>query len=166
MNNNANIPNTRDNSKLMPFLDSKVTAWFEQAINDLKSDHMMLQTGTAPNEKLHIYNEVIHGDQINTIALMKETADKHFIKKILNDYQTVLNTYELNIIRLYMGFGPSNVHVWIEIKDEDEATLYNLLKVEAKTNALNYNYGVRIDSIIVEQGEHLKPPSDFFNAIN
>ena len=141
--------------------DNEISAWFEKTIQTLRTDEMMLELGIATQEKKDMYSRFFKGNPDELMSETRTTSTKHFIKKLLIDYLTFVLKAEIKPIKLYADFNASQVLIWAEIEDNDEATEYALYKAEGQANALNYDYGFHISSTIVEKCDCLQTPKHY-----
>lgn len=135
------------------------TQWFQEFIATLQTHQLMLETNTASEELKNIYNVFFNGSETELAHAAKRSSDIHFIKSIIVDY---LKEIKQNMpVKLAFDLDDSEVLVWAEINNDDEATEDFLLLAEAAVNAKFHAYGYDITSTIVEKRDSLAVPNHY-----
>lgn len=138
---------------------STIEGWFDDFISTLRSHQIQLETNTADQELKKFYETVFGGNMDELIHLGKSSAQKYFVPRIIVDYvKHIANTKPL---KLAFDFNDSEVLVWAEIDDNNEALEKALLKTEALINAKYHQYGFDMESTVVEAGDNLPIPNHY-----
>lgn len=138
-----------------------INAWFQEMINHLKVDQLLMATDTASQPTRDFYNRFIFGNARDAVHHTRQNSNQFFIIKILTDYITTLNKARRIPRRLALGISDSRLLVWAEIEDNDEATEDALLLSEAEVNATYYENGFCINSTIVEKSDLIPIPPHY-----
>lgn len=139
--------------------------WFETFIDDLKTDHMMLTTGVAPEEKKIMYKAIIQKDALELAKTTRKMSTVIFIKSLVQDYLNELNSQKNRPIKLALGLSDSKILVWSVINDNDDETENTLLIAEAKVNGKYYKHGFYLNSTIIEESDNLATPPHYQTII-
>ena len=86
------------------------------------------------------------------------------MKNSLIIFEQYLNSLsELQGFPITMGVFETDkkINLWCVIKDNDDATETKLFTAEAKVNGSNINFGVLIETTVVEQSDQIKIPEQY-----
>lgn len=139
--------------------------WFEDLIDDLKSDHFMLSEDMAPEEKKQMYKVLMSNDAYKLMEKTREQSTMYFVKSIVQDYIKALSSQKSLPVKLALGLSDSKILVWSEIQDDNEDMQDALLLAEAKVNSKYHNLGFYINSTIIEQSDKLDIPPHYQKII-
>lgn len=149
-----NTPNSSNTSK-------KMEEWFEGLLNSLKVDQIQLQTGTADEEKMRLYGNMINGKYHEMFSDMRSNSSQFFIEHLVKEYLLELKNQNVKTIHLALELSDAKVLVWTEINDDDERSEDGLILSEAKINAKYSKYGFHISSTIVESSDSIPVPPHY-----
>lgn len=139
----------------------KVKDWFDELINMLRTDQIMLETKTAPEKTNALYNTFIFGNEAEIVESTRAASSLYFIKNLVFDYLKELKAYNRSPIKLALDLSDAKILVWAEIDEDDEETEDALILAEAKANAKYYKHGFHISSTIVEACDRLSVPPHY-----
>jgi hypothetical protein len=134
-------------------------AWFDEFIAAIKTHQLQLETNTASEELKGMYDVFMRGSDNELARLSKISANQHFIKKVIVDYVKAVSGQMP--IKLAFDLDDSEVLVWAEIENDNEAAEDFLLLAEAKVNAEYHQYGYDLTSTIVEVRDCLSIPNHY-----
>ena len=137
---------------------SQTTQLFDNLVASLRTHQLQLETKTAPTEIEHTYKVLMGNNTNDVFRLGKEAAQQYFVSQIILDY---LKHLDIPPIKLAFDFNDSEVLVWAEIADNDEALEKALLRAESKINAKYHPYGFDMETMIVEHGDGLTIPNHY-----
>ncbi len=143
--------------------NEKVKIFFDELVERIRVDQLMMETKTTSKEKHTIYKSLILGEETELAAMSRAASSMHFIKNLLLDYITELHHYKRRPVKLALDLSDAKVLVWAEIEDGDEKTEDALILSEAKANAKYATYGFHITSTIVEKSDKMEIPSHYQN---
>lgn len=140
--------------------------WFSDFIQKLNeavaADKSMLESGTAPKETRDFYKSLIEGDNLATLGLVRKSTSQNLSREIILSYLEQISALIPFIQKIGLDISDNKVHVWLEIRDEDETTENQLIRAESFINGtIGYGIGILIDSTIVETSDHLNMPDHF-----
>jgi len=141
--------------------DSKRDQWFDDLIAKLRTDQLQLETNTASNDKVVMYESLMNGNQVESMFKVKLESDKFFVRSMVVDFVKQLN-FDL-IDKLAFSFEFPEVLAWIQIKDSNSEKA--IIMSEAKTNAKYHSKGYDINSIIISPEDKLPVPNHYFQLI-
>ncbi len=100
------------------------------------------------------------GNDLDEVMKMnKQTIQKYFVGKIVIDF---LKFLDKNIpSKLAFDFNDSEVLVWAEVEDNNEAQEKYLTRAESKINAQYHPYGFDMEAMIVERNDNLPIPNHY-----
>lgn len=139
----------------------KVKSWFDELVEQIRVDQLMIETETAPKDKQRMYKSLILGQETEVVAMSRASSSMYFIKNLLLDYINELNNYKNKPLNLALDLSDAKVLVWAEIEDGDEDTEDALILSEAKANAKYSIYGFHVSSTIVEKGDSMSIPPHY-----
>jgi hypothetical protein len=145
--------------KTLGVVDEQRAVWFDELISTLRLHELQLDTGTMPAQMKKVYEVMISGNFDEMFRLNKAAAQEFFVKKIIIEYLSIIGDHLPN--KLAFDFNDSEVLVWAEITDNDQAMEDLLTKAEAKINAKFHPYGFDMESMIVECGDKLPVPNHY-----
>lgn len=145
---------------------NKQDQWFESLIHSIKIDQLQLQTNTAAEEKIRMYNNFIEGKYSEVFSDMRYKSSQFFIEELVKKYISELNERKVSTSQLAFDLSDAKVLVWAEIESFDEKSEDGLILAEAKTNALFSNYGFHISSTIIEKSDKLSVPPHYSSIKN
>lgn len=135
--------------------------WFDELLAALSTHKLMLDQNVADKELWDFYNTLIGGN-IDTVAHQgKEMSQRYFISKIIVDYLSLLSQSENKPAKLAFDMNDTEVLVWAEVEDNNEAFEKQLILTEAKVNAKYHQYGYDMTSMIVEESDCLAVPNHY-----
>jgi hypothetical protein len=144
------------------FLPEKGQEWFDKMIYLINADKTMLETGTAPESKRVIYNDLFEGNFNKLLLENKKLADEVFTKGMFLDYMNELfKDRKVKINKLAFNIGKSNLLVWAQVNDDDFEAEKNLIMTEAIINAKYSDYNYYVSSTIVEKSDNLDIPAHY-----
>ncbi len=142
-------------------INQKNNDWFENLINDLKTDNFFLNEGLASAETIKKYEILMRNDEDEIYGLSRQMSSNHFIKKMIFEYISEIKSRKVNFNKLAFDLGNSKLLSWVEIDDNDESSEDNLILAEAKVNAKYIDLGFHVTSTIIEKGDEIPVPSHF-----
>lgn len=134
-------------------------AWFDEFIASVRTHQLQLETGTASQEIKQAYDLMINGSDNDLAYYSKASANRHFIRKLILDY--IKSISSSMPVKLAFDMDDSEVLVWAEIADDDEAAENFLLLTEAEVNAKYHQFGYDLTSTIVETRDSLPIPNHY-----
>lgn len=142
--------------------DLKWNEWFENFINSIEIDKMMIDAGVANPETEELYKHFVNRDIEKIAQLTMDTMHKRLTESIIINFVHEL-IYKRNKkpIKIAFDSSDSKVLVWAEIEDEDESTEDALLLTEAKLNHHIYDYNYHVSTTIVEKSDNLNIPNQY-----
>jgi len=140
-----------------------IEAWFGNLINTLTIHKWMLETQTAPPEIKNFYKPILEGDSDQIHKNTRFLNCQYFIKKLIINYLTEIDQLikDSKLNKLAVQLSESQILVWAEIKDEDEATEDTLILAEAKVNSDFIDVGYHISTTILEESDRFPIPKQF-----
>ena len=139
----------------------KQDQWFEKLISSIKVDKLQLQTNTASDDKIRMYNNMIEGKHSEMFSDMRNISSQFFIETLVKEYLIELNNRNVNTSQLAFELSDAKILVWAEINDFDESSEDGLILAEAKINSKYSKFGFHISSTIVEKGDNLHFPPHY-----
>lgn len=133
--------------------------WFDQLVATLRAHQLQLETKTASSIIEEAYAIFLSGSYDQQFRFSKELAQRHFVSKILLDYTQLFADKRPR--QLAVDFNDSEVLVWAEINDDDEAMERFLILAEAEINARYYQYGFAMTTMVVEVSDALSVPNHY-----
>lgn len=133
--------------------------WFDEFIHTLRTHQLQLQTQTASEEMVKMYEILSSGNTDKIMKVGKDLAQQHFVRKIIIDYFIILSQELPN--KLALDYDDSKVLIWAEINSEDELLERKLILAEAKINAKYHEFGFDMATTIVEDTDYLEVPSHY-----
>lgn len=156
---------TTDNLQANKTQINQTEIWFDEMVQNLRYDQMLLETEIIGKEKKDIYNAFITGDQDFLHNYARQNSSNYFITKMVDFYFKDLIKTKSKPCKIALELSNSKILVWVEIKDEDEIMENALILAEAKINSLFYQYGYHISSTIVESSDGLTVPEHYKNVV-
>ena len=135
------------------------TDWFDNFVAMLRTHELQLETNTASNEMRKMYDIFFSGNTDNMALMSKNTAQRHFVSKMLVDYVGFIG--KKSSLKLAFDFNDSNVLVWAETPDDDELMEKSLIMAEAKINAKYHEFGFDMTTTLVETRDCLSVPNHY-----
>lgn len=143
----------------IPDIQVSRSEWFDNLIATLKTHELQLETNTAPEEMKQFYSSIMGDNLDEMFKMQKAAAQKYFVGKIIVDFLKLLDK---NIPqKLAFDFNDSEVLVWAEIEDNNEAQEKMLTRAESKINASFHPYGFDMETMIVESGDNVPIPNHY-----
>ncbi|MEO7046838.1 MAG: hypothetical protein ABI091_16165, partial [Ferruginibacter sp.] len=139
--------------------------WFESFIDDIKTDHLLLSTGIANEDKRNLYKAIINNDGLGLAKRARDVSTMVFIKALVQEYLKELVHQKNMPLKLALGLSDSKILVWSEIEDNNEEMEEALLIAEAKVNGKYYNHGFYINSTIIESCDNISIPPHYQKII-
>lgn len=136
--------------------------WFNELIDNLKSDKFLLQEDFASNETKNLYKDLMNSDIEPLMRRSSDTSKMYFIERLTKDYLNEFKKSEINYKKLALDIGNSKVLTWIELADDDEDSEDKLIMAEAKINAKYYHNGFHISTTIVEERDNIDVPEHYY----
>lgn len=158
-NNKQELPVNAD------FNQDELDNWFENFIDDIKTDHMILSSGVADEEKKSLYKAIMNNDGLELAKTSRKLSSMVFIKALVQEYMKELSNQKNLPLKLALGLSDSKILVWSEIEDDNEEMEEALLVAEAKVNGKYYNQGFYINSTIIEASDNLNVPPHYQKII-
>lgn len=140
---------------------NKLGEWFENFISNVNTDRLMIETNTAPEHKISMYNDLADGRFDKILSDMRNTSSMYFIKELIWEYVSELKARKVSTTQLAFDLSDAKVLVWAEINDGDEESEDGLILAEAKINANFSNNGFHISSTIVEKEDNISVPPHY-----
>lgn len=138
---------------------SGIDTWFDDFVAGLRAHKMQLETLTASTEVRNLYETLFTGNADEIAHMGKMQIQKHFVTRIVVDFLALIANKVPT--KLAFDFNDSEVLVWAEINNDDEAMEKALLKAEAIINAKFHPYGFDMETTIVEQRDELTIPNHY-----
>lgn len=133
--------------------------WFDTLIATLRTHELQLETNTASEELRKTYELLMGGNLTEVMKTNKQTIQQYFVGKIVIDF---LKHLDKNIPpKLAFDFNDSEVLVWAEVDDNNEAQEKLISRAEAKINAQYHPYGFDMEAMIVERGDNVPVPNHY-----
>lgn len=142
-----------------------IDKWFEEFVDGIKTDHLLMTEGVAPMEKKQLYRDLILGNEISAMTKIREGSTMFFISHIVKDYIQELNSQKKLPITLALGLSDSKILVWSVIEDNDEAAENALLIAEAKVNGKYQKQGFYLNSTIIDKSDKVSTPPHYQTII-
>ena len=133
--------------------------WFDNLIAALRTHELQLETNTAPKELVDLYKNLMGNNIDELLKTNKAITQQHFVSKIILEFLRLLDKNIPN--KLALDFNDSEVLVWAEIDDNNEAQEKNLARAESKINACFHNYGFDMETMIVAKSDNLPIPNHY-----
>lgn len=133
--------------------------WFDELIATLRTHELQLETNTAPKEMKEFYDVFMGNNLDEMFKLNKASSQKYFVGKIIVEYIKLLDKNLPS--KLAFDFNDSEVLVWAEIEDNNEAQEKALARAESKINAQFHPFGFDMESLIVEKSDNLEIPNHY-----
>lgn len=140
-------------------IKSNLDPWFDQLVATLRLHQIQLETETASTGLKQVYDLIFSGNADLMAKHNKDTAQKHFVGKIVYDYIQLLGKRQPH--KLAFDFNDSEVLVWAEIEDDDEEMEGFLIMTEAKINATYHDFGFDMTTMVVESCDQLPVPNHY-----
>lgn len=147
------------------FNQDELDNWFESFIDDIKTDHMILSSGVADEEKKNLYKAIMNNDGLELAKTSRKLSTMVFIKALVQEYMKELSKQKTLPLKLALGLSDSKILVWSEIEDDNEEMEEALLIAEARVNGKYYNQGFYINSTIIEASDNLNVPPHYQKII-
>lgn len=138
---------------------TNLDAWFDDLVSNLRTHKLQLETFTASDEMVKMYNTLFTGNADQIAHLGKLGAQKHFVTRIVVDFLAMIKNRLPN--KLAFDFNDSEVLAWAEIDNDDEVMERELLKAQALINSRFHPYGFDMETTIVEQRDDLSIPNHY-----
>lgn len=158
-NNKQDLPVNSD------FNQDELDNWFESFIDDIKTDHMLLSSGVADEDKKNFYKAIMKNNSLELAKTSRDVSTMVFIKSLVQEYIKELVSQKNLPLKLALGLSDSKILVWSEIEDDNEKMEEALLIAEAKINGKYYNHGFYINSTIIEACDKLTIPPHYQKII-
>lgn len=136
-----------------------IEQWFDELIGQLKSHQVQLETGTAREEVKDFYDKMMDGELEDVFQQQRLTAQRYFVQKIIVEFLSLLGNKKPH--KLAFDYNDSEILVWAEIANDDEAMEDHLLAAEASINAKYHPYGFDISITIVEEDDQMEIPNHY-----
>ena len=136
-----------------------VDPWFDQLVATLRTHQLQLENDIASPGLKQVYDLIFSGNADLMAKHSKDTAQKHFVGKIIVDYIQLLGKRQP--LKLAFDFNDSEVLVWAEINDDDAAMERFLILAEAKINAKYHDFGFDMTTMLVETCDQLPVPNHY-----
>lgn len=152
-----------DNTSFIPAQVSseEMNQWFSDLIDDIKTDHFLLETDVASAQKKEFYHALINKDDAKVMTNIRKGSSQYFIKELLLAYVNEVSSSGKKPLQLALGISDSKILVWAEIEDGDEAMEDILLLSEAKVNGQYSSLGFYINSTIIEHSDRIPVPPHY-----
>jgi hypothetical protein len=137
--------------------------WFDEFIGELRSHEIQLETNTAPQGMVELYQTLFAGDAFSIIQLTRESSTIFYVKHIVIEFLKGISENKADILSLSLNYSDSNVRMWCVIRDNDVENENILFRNEAKINAKYYQYGFHLSLTIVEESDKIPVPVNFEN---
>src|SRR5437762_3004496 len=98
--------------------ETALDVWFDGFVANLRAHKMQLETLTASEDLVGLYNTLLAGDVDKIAHMAKIQAQKHFVARIVVDFLAMIK-HKLPG-KLAFDFNDSEVLAWAEIGDDDE----------------------------------------------
>ena len=142
-------------------LDNWFAEFIAEIVHSIKSDKLMLETNTAPEQTKKVYDGLRNNDPLPIIHMARRESSKFFIGNLVTDFIRELNSNEVSPVNIALSYSNSHVLVWIEINDDDDVMEDKILISEAKINALYHKYGYNLNATIIERSDKIPVPPHF-----
>jgi hypothetical protein len=136
-----------------------VTEWFADFIQELTVKKIAYFTQTMSDAEARHFEFLSTANEEEIFNHTRELSKIYFSKKIIVEYVKLIRSIPTRT--LAFDLSGSEILVWIEIDNNREDIERALILAEASVNAEFYKIGFRIDSVIVEESDHLKIPSHY-----
>lgn len=157
--------NKQTSSNKSDLNDDELDHWFESFIDDIKTDHLLISSGVANEDKKNLYKAIMNNDSLVLAKTSRDLSTMVFIKSLVQEYIKELLELKNLPLKLALGLSDSKILVWAEIEDNNEEMEEALLIAEAKVNGKFYNDGFYINSTIIESCDNLNIPSHYQKII-
>ncbi len=125
----------------------RLEKWFEDFCHHLKSDKLMPETGTTPENTQGFYSEFPQAELVkNVIISFIENLEGKLPTNLAFDYDN----------------ENSIVFAWAEVDDDDEIEIIRLIKAEVKTNVVFRPLGFNLYITVVQKREGLHLDENYF----
>jgi hypothetical protein len=152
----------QENEKILQSASSQgMEEWFNDLIAQITTDKLLLETGTASEDKVKFYNTMMNGNELEVSKLSRSMTTMYFLKNLLVDYIQSINEFKAKPLHLALDLSDSKILVWAEIEDDDIVSENNLILTEAKLNSKYSEFGFYISSTIVEKSDSTEIPPHY-----
>ena len=141
--------------------NENLRGWFENLIDDIKVDQLMMETDSAPEHKRKFYTAASTGDDRYLASTTRQASSMFYLRKLIDGYFGELVARKKFPSVLALSLSDSKILVWAQIKNSDYATEKALILSEAKANSEYFDDGFYITSTIVEEEDMLPVPTGY-----
>ena len=138
---------------------TNLDSWFDDFVANLRTHKLQLETFTANDEMVKMYNTLFTGNADEIAHLGKVGAQRHFVTRIVFDFLAMIKSHLPK--KLAFDFNDSEVLAWAEIDNDNENMERELLKAQAQINAKFHPFGFDMEMTIVEQQDRLSIPNHY-----
>ncbi|SCC41485.1 hypothetical protein GA0116948_10822 [Chitinophaga costaii] len=137
--------------------------WFDTLIASIKADKLMLDTNTAPLDKIQQYAVFMQDNVIEVANFTKKKLDALIVSEIIVTYFKLLKetSGHPKKLALDLNMRQGEILTWIEIGDGQEDFEDELLLIQAQINAKYHTAGYDMTATIVEESDHLTIPAHY-----
>jgi len=139
--------------------------WFSSLVASIRTDKLMLETNTADESKVNLYNSLISGDPTSILSKIRDQAKQHFVTNALIDYfieiKVRTGNNHVGIKTLATSYSDSEVLIWAVIEDDNEEVWDQIIFAAATVNLKYYEHGYLIKTMVVEESDNLSIPNHY-----
>lgn len=135
--------------------------WFDTFIQNIvelvRVHQLQLETNTAHPELSQFYSSLSSDNIEDMLKWNRDHGKKYFVERIVLDFINQLKDGKVPN-KLALSYNDSEVLVWAEIDDNDDASWDHIIQSAAIVNAKYHNYGYDIKTMVVEMSDNLPVP--------
>lgn len=139
--------------------ETSAELWFDELIATLRTHQLQLATDTASQGLKELYKILMNDNMDELFKVNKAHAQQYFVGQVILEYLRLLDNKLPK--KLAFDFNDSEVLVWAEIENNDEAQEKALARAESKINAKFHPYGFDMESLIVEASDNMQIPNHY-----
>lgn len=135
--------------------------WFENLIEQLRTDRTAINCGTATKEKEDFYSKFVTKSVDEIVNDNRKVLIMNYIELALKAYNEKLKEYDSKPLKVAFNFADSKVYVFAIIDNDDEKSENALFLSEAYVNAKFREYGVHLSTTILEKEDNYEIPDHY-----
>lgn len=151
-------------SNINPSSKKQVSQWFEDLIDQIKVDKMLIESDVASKSTKDLYDLMMSDDTDKMIYGMRKTTEIHFVKEMVTNYLNfLLSSEHLPSTLAFKVSNNNKIYIWGVIPNDNENVEDAMILAEASVNGKFYQYGFNLTSTIVEESDNLPQPPQYNN---
>jgi len=137
----------------------KISNLLDGAINQIRAEKLMNETGTLEDKWSDIYHQMSRGNVDPIVKHMQESIMTHLVSNMMIDFLKTLAETHGRPNRIFYHTSYTSCRIWAVVDSEAEEE--KLFKAEFAVNAKYHDKGAHIDVMTVESADNIPFPSDF-----